>query len=136
MKKTLIAIILILIIGGGACLFFSRNGSLNADISGIKTPDIKMPFQSGIDSLEINTFDIGVSPSFDLFSNMLIDTDLIDESKLNLNIPSASVGTPEFSQQAQPQPDESVCSQFDSASSCLFVPEQYRDLCNQCKAND
>lgn len=29
--------------------------------------------------------------------------------------------------------DESVCRQFDAAPSCIFVPSEYRDLCEQCK---
>ena len=32
------------------------------------------------------------------------------------------------------EPDEATCQKFKAAPSCLFVPEQYRDLCEKCKA--
>ena len=32
------------------------------------------------------------------------------------------------------EPNEEICKQFAAAPSCSFVPEQYRDLCNKCKA--
>ena len=32
------------------------------------------------------------------------------------------------------EPDEATCNQFKAAPSCIFVPEQYRELCEECKA--
>ncbi len=32
------------------------------------------------------------------------------------------------------EPDEATCQKFKAAPSCLFVPKQYRDLCEKCKA--
>jgi hypothetical protein len=34
------------------------------------------------------------------------------------------------------EPDEATCAEFRKAPSCLFVPKQYRDLCEKCRELD
>jgi hypothetical protein len=139
-KKIITSIIVLIIIGFGIYFGVSKFSGykLKADISGIETPEMAIPFDSGLTELELSNFDMGVSLSSDLFGNIFIETDLSGEAA-ELQAPdiSISAGTPSVQTGTPPtgwQPDAATCNQFKSAPSCMFVPEQYRDMCEQCKA--
>jgi len=145
MKKilTIIIIILIILIAViGVYFGFLKKPSLKADIEGINIPEIKMPFESGVGDLELNTFDIGASLPSDLFSNISVDTNFggykggieIGLPSVSIGVPSFEFGTPAGTPSPEWKPDESTCSQFKVAPSCSFVPAQYQDLCQKCKA--
>jgi len=136
-KKIIITVIVLVTAGLGIYFGISKFGSYNlkADIGSIKTPEITMPFESGLEELELSSFDMGATLPSNLFTDILIDIDLSGE-EVELQSPGISVGTPSIQTGTPPagwQPDEATCTQFQSAPSCMFVPEQYRDLCQQCK---
>lgn len=150
MTKKIITIIVVLAIATAGIYFgISKFGGnkLKANIEDIKTPIIQMPFDSGLGELELSNFDIGVGLPSNLFNNISVDTDLskgaieLSVPEIPINIPSmpgGSAGAPnEGSQSAPPtnwEPDAATCNQFKAAPSCSFVPEEYRDLCEKCKA--
>lgn len=145
MKKFFIIIIIILIIliaVVGVYFGFLKKPSLKADIGGIKISEIKMPFESGVGDLELNTFDIGSSLPSDLFSNISVDTNFGGyKGGTEIGLPSVSIGAPSFefgvpagTPPPEWKPDEATCNQFKAAPSCSFVPAQYQDLCQKCKA--
>jgi len=133
MNKIIGSIVIILIIAAGVYFGFFRQGSLKADITGIETPSINMPFESGLDELELDNFNIGASLPSNLFSNISFDVMRFGQVG-DLKLPSVS-GEVSVSQTPPTdwEPDEAVCSQFDAAPSCSFVPSEYRDLCQKCK---
>jgi len=138
MKKIFIIIIIILIAVVGIYFGFLKKPSLRADIGGIEISEIKMPFESGVSDLELNTFDIGAFLPSNLFFNISVDTNLGGyKGGVKIGVPPISVGDPSFKfspSAGTPPPDEATCAQFKVAPSCFFVPEQYRDLCQKCKA--
>lgn len=136
MKKILTIIIVILIIAIGVYFGFSKKPSLTADIGGIEIPEIKIPFESGLGELELSNFDIDISLPANLFSNIFVDTDW-SSGTVELQKPGVLVEPPSIKNEAPPagwEPDEATCAQFKAAPSCSFVPAQYRDLCEKCKA--
>jgi len=74
------------------------------DLSGKNFVDVKTP------QTQVNVGEIGET----------IDVEAMIES--------GAVPPPDW------EPDEATCQKFKAAPSCLFVPEQYRDLCEKCKA--
>jgi len=103
---------------------------IDSPLEGLKMPEmdleipldfgnfnIQIPDLSGKNFVEINTPKIQV--------NMEGIGESID---IEAMIKSGTVPPPEW------EPDEATCQQFKAAPSCLFVPEQYRDLCEKCKA--
>ena len=135
MKKFFIIIIVILIAIIGVYFGFLKKPSLKTNIGGIKISEIKMPFESGLESLELNTFDIGATLPANLFPNISVDTNFSgNKGGVQIGLPTISVGTPSWQSSGGPAIDESTCASFKTAPSCSFVPQQYRDLCQQCKA--
>lgn len=132
MKKIITIFIIVLLIAAGVYFGFFRKVSLKADITGIETPSINMPFESGVNDLELNNFDLGASLPSNLFPN--ISAGMQFGSVGEIGLPSVSG---EMSAEGLPpagwEPDEATCSQFNLAPSCSFVPSEYRDLCQQCK---
>jgi len=79
--------------------------------------NIQIPDLSGKNFVDINTPKIqvdmeGISGAIDIEEMMK----------------SGAVPPPDW------EPDEATCQKFKAAPSCLFVPKQYRDLCEKCKA--
>ena len=138
MKKILtisIIILIILIAVVGVYFGFLKKPSLKADIEGIKISEIKMPFESGVGDLELNTFDIGAALPTNLFSDISVDTSLGGyKGGVQINLPTILVETPNWQPSGGPTINESTCAQFKTAPSCSFVPAQYQDLCQKCKA--
>jgi len=137
-KKIITSIIVLIALGYGIYFGITHLGGYKfmADISGIETPEIQMPFESGLRELELSNFDIGVSLPSNLFGNVFVETDLGGRT-VDLQAPGVSVGTPLIQSGVPPadwEPDEAICNQFKAAPSCSFVPSQYRDLCEKCKA--
>jgi len=140
----LILIIIILIAGLGIYFRFFKKPSLKADIEGIEIPEIKMPFESNLGDLELNSFDVGVSLPSNLFSNISVDTNLGGyKGETKIELPSILIGVPSFEFGAPAdtgtppsgwEPNEATCAQFKDVPSCSFVPEEYQDLCEKCKA--
>lgn len=131
MKKVITILIIVLLITGGVYFGFFRKVSLEADITGIETPNITMPFESGVDDLELNNFDIGAILPSNLFPNIYFDMQFGSVGEIGL--PSVSGDSSSGTPPANWEPDEATCNQFKSAPSCSFVPEEYRDLCQKCK---
>jgi len=136
-KKLIIIIIALIIIGCGVYfgIFKFRGYNFKANIGGIKTLTITMPFESGLEDLELSNFDIGVSLPANLFSDIFIDTNLKGEMP-ELEKPYIPISTPSVPGRTSSSDlpiNETICGQFKSAPSCGFVPEQYRGLCEQCK---
>jgi len=135
MKKIFIIIIIILIAIVISIYFgFLKKPSLRADIGGIEISEIKMPFESGLESLELNTFDIGATLPVNLFSNISVDTNFGAKGSVQIGLPTVSVGIPNWQSSGGPAIDESTCASFKTVPSCSFVPQQYLNLCQQCKA--
>jgi hypothetical protein len=136
-NKKIIAIIIVLLLAGTGVYFgVFRMGrvKLKAGIGDLETPEIKMPFESGLETLELNTFDIGATLPASLFSNIAVDTNFGGSGGVQIGIPGVSVSVPNWQGSTGPTVDESTCGQFKTAPSCSFVPQQYRELCQQCKA--
>jgi hypothetical protein len=136
-KKIITSVIVLAALGCGIYFGISKLGSYSfqADIGGIETPEIQMPFESGLGELELSNFDIGVSLPANLFGNIFVETDL-SVGAVDLQTSDVSVGTPSIQSGLPPadwEPDEATCSQFKAVPSCMFVPSEYRDLCEKCK---
>lgn len=132
MNKIIGSIIVIILIAIGAYFVFFNRGGLKADITGIETPSISMPFESGVQELELDNFNIGASMPSNLFPNISFDLNFGQVGEINL--PSVSGETSvEGLPPADWEPDEATCSQFKLAPSCSFVPQEYRDICERCK---
>lgn len=145
-KKIIILVVVILIAAiaaAGIYFGFFRKSSFEA-IGELEIPEIKLSFESGVSDLELNNFDIGVPLPSNLFSNISVDTNLGGyKGGTEISLPSVSIETPSFKLSAPagtgappsgPKLDETTCGQFKAAPSCSYVPQQYQDLCQKCKA--
>lgn len=136
-KKIITSIIVLAALGYGIYFGISKmtGYKFRADIGGIETPVVSMSFESGLSELDLNNFDIGISLPTDLFGNIFVNTDL-NGGEIDLQTPNVSIGIPSIQGGTPPadwEPDEATCQQFNAAPSCLFVPSEYRDLCEKCK---
>jgi len=77
-KKIIIIIVILVVLGCGIYFGISKfgKGKLGSSIEGIKVPELTMPFDSGLEELELDSFNIGASLPSGLFSDIFIDTDL------------------------------------------------------------
>ena len=138
-KKNIIIIIVILIILiVGFFLFFRPDKHrLKVDLKGIESLTINMPFESGLEELELDSFDLGIGLSSDFFSDIPVNTDLGDET-FELGDPNISVETLPIQSGTPPadwQSDQATCDKFKLAPSCALVPAEYREICQQCSKN-
>jgi len=108
---------------------------------------LKIDFiDSPLESLKIPEMDLQIPLDFGTFNIQI--PDLSGKNFVDVNAPEIQVNLGEIGKTidieamiksgAVPppdwEPDEATCQEFKSAPSCLFVPEQYRDLCEKCKA--
>lgn len=134
-KKIIIIIVLIILIAGIFLIFQSNKYRLKADLEGIETSTINVPFESGLEELELDSFDLGISLPSDFFSDISVNADLGKET-FELEKPNVSTETLSIQGEIPPadwQPDQATCDRFKSAPSCALVPAEYRELCQQCK---
>jgi len=145
MKTKIIILLIILILIGGGLFFLSRKEKLPevTSFSELEVPFISLSSDVEIGELNLDELNIGVSLPSDLFSNISVDSDIGKyEGKIDIGIPTISfdfqslLKSLKVGSQAPsgPQINEDICLQFKSAPSCSFVPEEYRELCEQCKA--
>jgi len=158
----IISIILIVILVGLGIyfLFFKRVEEINflnkselpkpVGFSGLETPEVSLPSDVEIGDLSLEGLNVGLSLPNNLFSNIPADTSGIGVygEKIDIQKPAVSfdispiLNSLDFSSKSQPSEPQSPkpeineenCSQFKSAPSCSFVPQQRRSLCEQCKA--
>jgi len=145
MKTKIIILLIILILIGGGVFFLLRKEKLPeiTNFSDLEVPPVSLPSDVEIGELNLDELDIGVSLPSDLFSNISIDSNIGKyEGKIDIGIPTISFDLQSLLKSlkigsqtpSEPQINEQTCLQFKSAPSCSFVPEEYRELCEQCKA--
>ena len=150
MKTKIIILLIILILIGGAILLLLRNLPLRKEklpeivsFSDLEVPSVSLPSDVEIGELNLDELNIGVSLPSDLFSNISVDSNIGKyEGKIDIEMPTISFNIQSLLESlkggtqvpAGPQINEQTCLQFKSVPSCSFVPEKYRELCEQCKA--
>ncbi len=91
------------------------------DMSEVNFPEVENIAEIPIPSISLNNLDFDASLP-----------------ELNFSTPSLSQPSGQGSGQAPPAgqwtPNPSDCSQFSMAPNCSYVPEQFREMCEQCKA--
>jgi len=120
-----------LIVGG----YFWWRGREEKDFSLEKMPeipDVDLSF-SPLEKVDLPEINLDLPLDFSAFNMDLPDLSTesfidIKNPDINLNISGLGSGM-NFG-----EPDETICQKFKSAPSCIFVPEQYRELCEKCKA--
>ena len=100
---------------------------IGLDLSGESFDDLDVPVADmDVPELEPGSFDLDID--FD-----------IEPSLPSLSLPDADSLVGSTAIDFMPEipegfvPDDSICEQFASVPDCSFVPEQYRELCEQCK---
>ena len=145
MKTKIIILLIILILIGGGLFFLLRKEKLPeiTSFSNLEVPSVSLPSDVEIGELNLDELNIGVSLPSDLFSNISIDSNIGKyEGKIDIEIPTISFNLQSLLESlkvgpqtpSEPQINEQTCLQFKSAPSCSFVPEEYRELCEKCKA--
>lgn len=128
--KNIIALIVILLVAGGIYFFFFQGG-LGSGIEDISVPDLNFEISDlDLGNLNASSLNIDIPLPGNLFPDISIDTDFSGyEANTEFEVPQISAETPTGNYQAT----DEICQQFESVPSCMFVPEEHRDLCNQCK---
>lgn len=100
---------------------------IGVDLSGDTFGDLEVPVADmNVPDIDFGSFSINLEydPTGSIPSLILPDTDsLLGPAGTDLypDIPEGFV------------PDDSICAQFAGVPDCSFVPEKYRELCEQCK---
>ncbi|MCD6528447.1 hypothetical protein J7K44_02310 [bacterium] len=144
--KIIILLIILVLIGiGGVVFLLLRKEKLPeiVSFSDLEVPSVSLPSDVEIGELNLDELNIGISLPSDLFSNVSVDSNIGKyEGKIGIETPIVSfdfqslLKSLEGSVQTTSEPpvNEQTCLQFKSAPSCSFVPEEYRELCERCKA--
>lgn len=142
MKTKVIILLTILILSGGVSFLVLKKEKMPeiTSFSDFEVPSISLPSDVEIGELNLDELNIGVSLPSDLFSNISVDSNIGKyEGKIDIEIPTISFTLQSLLESLkvgpqEPQINEQTCLQFKSVPSCSFVPKEYQELCEKCKA--
>jgi len=121
-----------------------ETGSLAEDLSN-KLLEIDF-IESPLEKLKMSEMDLEIPLDFGSFNIQI--PDLSGKNYADVSTPEAQVNVGGIGETIDVEamiksgtvppsdwePDKATCQKFKAAPSCLFVPKQYRDLCEKCKA--